>query len=101
MNKEMLFYNLVGFYQNKDYYKYRYSKMSIDEKEIYKMYVYSLPFMDDNTKDLIWEYLNGWDEDRKNLVQKWKKARKKLSIRKKNVVNYAEMEIVDNDDEFR
>lgn len=91
MKKELVFYNLIGFYSNKDHFKKIFDELKIEEVEIYRMYIYSLPFMDDNTKDLIWEYLNGWEESRKDLRKKYKEAKRKLDRRRKNAI-YLEME---------
>ena len=90
MKREMEFYNLIGFYQNRKYFKSKYSELNVEERESYKMFVYSLPFMDDNIKDLIWEYLNGYEESRKDLTKKYHKAKTKLEKRKKNAIYYSE-----------
>lgn len=81
MKKELEFYNLIGFYSNRTYFKNIYDELSVEEKEIYRMFVYSLPFMEDNIKDLIWEYLNGWRESSKDLRIKYKEAKRKYDKR--------------------
>ena len=97
MRKELEFYNLLGFYPNRVYFKLIYDRLSIEEKEIYRMYVYSLPFMDDNIKDLIWEYLNGYEESKFDLSKKYREARYKYDKR----VRRAKEEGMFYDVEFR
>ena len=75
MKKGFVFYGLLDFYKNKEVVVEIYNKMNIDEKEIYKMYVYSLPFMEDDIKDLIWDYINGFEEKNIKYI-----ARKTIKI---------------------
>lgn len=75
MNKNLLFYSLLDFYPKKEQIKSAYDLLSVDEIIIYKMYVYSLPWTDDDIKDLIWEYLNDWSPT--VLSELAKKYRKK------------------------
>lgn len=82
-DKRLEFYGLLDFYPNKENLKIIYNELSIDEKSIYKMYVYSLPFMDDNTKDLIWEFLNGWEECIFDLAKEYRIIKEKVERRKK------------------
>ena len=58
--ENMEFYSLVDFYPKKEAIKKCYDLLSIEEIKNYKRFVYSLPWMDDDTKDLIWEYFNDW-----------------------------------------
>ena len=90
MKKEMVFYGLVDFYATKEKIKLMYEKLNIDEKEIYKMYVYSLPFMEDNIKDLLWEYINNFEESQFDLAREYRKAKEKLEKRKKNAIYYSD-----------
>ena len=76
------FYNLLQFYNNKEYFRLVFSGMNSDDKKIYKMYVYSLPFMEDNIKDLIWDYLNGYEESKFDLAKEYRKAKNKLEKRR-------------------
>ena len=59
IDKELQFYSFIDFYKKKEIIKEKYQLLE-DKKEIriYKMYVYSTCFETENTKDLIWEYLN-------------------------------------------
>ena len=82
-NKRLIFYSLIDFFPRKEIIKTEYEALSLKEKRIYKMYVYSLPFMEDDIKDEIWEYLNNWLEDYKKLCHKYNKARKKYERRKR------------------
>ena len=87
MRKDLEFYNLIGFYQNKDYFRNKYELLKIEEKEIYKIYVYSLPYMSDNIKDLIWEYLNNWEESQEDLKLKYLEAKQRYEKRIKNATH--------------
>lgn len=42
----------------------KYNYMNVQEKVIYRMYVYSRPLLSEKQKDLIWEELNNpyWEE---------------------------------------
>lgn len=82
MKKGFVFYGLVDFFENKENIKTTYEEMEISDKEIYKMYVYALPWMDDNIKDLIWEYINGYEESIFDLSKEYRKAKTKLEKRK-------------------
>ena len=84
MEKEVVFYELIGFFEKKEDIKEIYDNFAIEQKEIYRMYVYSLPFMKDDIKDLIWEYLNGYEESKFDLSKEYRKAKEKLEKRKKN-----------------
>ena len=90
MKKGFVFYGLLDFYKNKEVVVEIYNKMNIDEKEIYKMYVYSLPFMEDNIKDLIWNYINGYEESIFDLAREHTKARQKYEKRKRENVEVDE-----------
>lgn len=86
MKRGIIFYSIVGFWENKQRILEVYQEMTIDEIEIYKMYVYSLPFMEDDIKDLIWEYLNGYEEAKFILGAKYRKAKEKLEKRRKEYI---------------
>ena len=83
-DKRLEFYGLLDFYPNKENLKMLYQELTIDEKYIYKMYVYSLPFMEDDIKDLIWEYLNDWDdkESKFNLARKYRILKTRVEKRR-------------------
>lgn len=85
MKKELIFYGLVDFFECKELLRSIYNGCSIDEIEVFKLYVYSLPFMKDDIKDLIWDYLNGYDESQFNLSKEYRKAKEKLERRKREI----------------
>lgn len=55
---EITFYNFSDFYKRADMIKYEYDLLSLEEKQIYKLYVYSHGFMKVSILDKIWEFLN-------------------------------------------
>ena len=85
--EKIKFYGLLDFYPRKEQIKNEFNLLSLDEVYIYKMYVYSLPFEDDCVKDLIWEYLNGWQEAVFDLAKKY---RLKKEINDKRQQKYRE-----------
>lgn len=56
---DLQFYSFIDFFKKKEKIKEKYKTLE-DKREIriYKMYVYSTCFETENTKDIIWEYLN-------------------------------------------
>lgn len=68
--ENMKFYGLLDFYPRKEEIKNNYDLLTIDEIIQYKMYVYSRPFEDEYIKDLMWEYLNGWQESFLELARR-------------------------------
>ena len=83
ISRELSFYCLLDFFPKRQKLKEEYDKLSIDEKYIYKMYVYSLPFEDENHKDLMWEYLNGWEESKFDLSLKYMQMKRRNENRRK------------------
>lgn len=78
-----MFYSLLDFFPKKEIIKAEYNSMTKEQKQQYKMYVYSLPFMEEDIKDRIWEYLNDWLEDYDKLCKKYKKVKIRYEKRKK------------------
>ena len=74
---DIYFYGLLDFYEKKEKIKEQYDLLTINEIIEYKLYVYSIPFEDENIKDLIWEYLNGWKESCFDLGKKYRIKKKK------------------------
>lgn len=70
--ENMEFYGLLDFYPKRDYLKTKYELLTTDEIIQYKMYVYSIPFEEEYIKDLMWEYLNGWQEAIFDLARKYR-----------------------------
>jgi hypothetical protein len=58
VSPSMIFYNFFDFYENAKRIKDGYARLSVDQKKIYKMYVYSNRLLKDFLADKIWEYLN-------------------------------------------
>lgn len=86
-NKNLIFYSLINFYPRKDIIKQEFMKLRLEEKRIYKMYVYSLCFENEHTKDLIWEYLNGWEESQFELAKEYRNRTEPKKRRRKNAKN--------------
>ena len=53
----MQFVNFKDFYEKADTILYEFSKLSLNEKRIYKMYLYSNSFIKLKLLDKMWEYL--------------------------------------------
>lgn len=68
--ENMNFFGLLDFFPRKEEIKSNFEMMTVDERIQYKMYVYSLPFEEEYIKDLMWEYLNGWQESFMELARR-------------------------------
>lgn len=77
------FYGLLDFYPNRKEIKEEFDSLTIAEKRIYKKEVYSLCFEREYVKDLIWEYLNDWEESFPNLCKEWRIKKNKVELRKR------------------
>lgn len=77
MNKKLVFYSILDFVPRRDEIKEIYKSLSFDDKKIYKMYVYSLSFTKEDVKDLIWEYLNDYNESFEKLIGEYIIRRRK------------------------
>lgn len=60
----LLYYGLDDFFKRKDIIKECFEKQSIDTQYLYKLYVYSRPFIKETWKDYIWDYLQ-------NDIEEW------------------------------
>ena len=78
------FYGLLDFFPNRKEIKQEFDKLTIDEIILYKKQVYSICFETEYVKDLIWEYLNGWEESQFNLGKEWREKKMKMERNKKN-----------------
>lgn len=58
INDNMKFNGFPDFYNRKDIISGLYANLTIDEKVIYKYYVYSRRYLRERTCDAIWEYIN-------------------------------------------
>lgn len=74
-DKALVFYSLLDFYPKRDFIKDKYNLLTTEDKYIYKMYVYSLPWTNDDIKDLMWEYINGWNEGQFELAKKYREKK--------------------------
>jgi hypothetical protein len=86
--KGIRFYGILDFFPNREKIRQEYEKLSLDEKVLYKKEVYSICFAKEDVKDLIWEYLNGWDESQFQLGKEWREKKTKIEKREKNDGNY-------------
>ena len=75
MKKEVEFYSILDFYPHKERIKEQYNRLSIQEKQVYKKEVYSICFEREYVKDLIWEYLNNWEESYEKLEKEFNKKK--------------------------
>lgn len=54
----LLFIGFDEFYERRDEIKDLFWTKNIKEQYIYKLYVYSRPFINDTYKDYIWDYIH-------------------------------------------
>jgi hypothetical protein len=84
-DEDVMFYGLKGFFCKCKSIKEKYKEMNYEEKRIYKMYVYSTCFEDEQSKDLMWEYLNDVENSYLELCKEMRKRRRKrLKYENKN-----------------
>lgn len=81
------FYGLLDFFPNKEKIKEEYDKLTLDEIIAYKKEVYSICFEREYIKDLIWEYLNGYEETQFNLAKEWETKKSKMEQRLRDESN--------------
>lgn len=58
VSHSMMFYNFFDFYENAERIKMEYVNLSVEQKKVYKLYVYSNRLLKEFLADKIWEYLN-------------------------------------------
>lgn len=58
VSPSMIFYNFFDFYENAERIKLQYVSLSVEQKKVYKLYVYSNRLLKEFLADKIWEYLN-------------------------------------------
>lgn len=75
------FYGLLDFFPNREKIKKEFDELTLNQKILYKKEVYSICFEREYAKDLIWEYLNGWEESQFDLGKEWRAKKKKLEQR--------------------
>ena len=76
MKNEVKFNSILDFYPKKEKIKLEYNKLTLKEKQIYKKEVYSICFEKEYVKDLIWEYLNNWEESYEKLEKEYYKKKR-------------------------
>lgn len=97
MKERLIFYSLLDFYTKKDEIKKIYKSLSLDDIKAYKKYVYSTCFEREYVKDLIWEYLNDWEESYDKLAREYTlKRRKQKNVIIKNIINDCDDSIIDS-----
>lgn len=64
----LCFLTYFDFCENARIIKFYYEGLENDAKRFYKWYIYSNIHMDEYFKNLIWEYLNGGEEEYKVLI---------------------------------
>lgn len=89
MDKRLVFYSILDFYPNRNKIKMIYKSLSLNDKKLYKNYVYSICFEKEYVKDLIWEYLNDWEESYMKLIDEYiiKRRKQKDASTKNNLDN--------------
>lgn len=78
---DLNFYGILDFFPNRVVIKQEFEKLSLDKRLLYKKQVYSICFEKEFVKDLIWEYLNGWEESQDKLEKEYKLKKKKMEQR--------------------
>lgn len=85
MDKRLVFYSILDFFPKRYKIKEIYDTLSLNDKKLYKNYVYSICFEKEYVKDLIWEFLNDWELSYEKLIQEYFiKRRKQKEASKKN-----------------
>lgn len=71
----LLYYGLDHFYNNRHIIRDVLKEQTVDNAYLYKLYVYSRPFINDTWKDYIWDFLQNDIEDFEfaNLYIEYKK----------------------------
>ena len=82
--KGLGFYGILDFFPNREQIKEEYSKLNIEEIVLYKKQVYSICFEREYVKDLIWEYLNNWEESQFDLGKEYRLKKEKTEKRNEN-----------------
>ena len=59
------FFGYREFYNKREFVSKLFNYSSIKEKQIYKYYIYSRRYLKERTCDIIWEYLNAFDKEKK------------------------------------
>ena len=62
IEKELKFIGFLDFCTKREQIKEKYLELDLQNKKIYKLYVYSMPFEQEYVKDILWEYLNSKED---------------------------------------
>lgn len=93
MKKELVFYSILDFYPRRQEIKTVYESLSLNDKKLYKQFVYSISFTKEDVKDLIWEYLNDWEYSYEKLIQEYIiRRRKQRDASTKNNINNTDID---------
>ena len=89
MDKKLVFYSILDFFPRRDEIKEIYKSLCFNDKKYYKKYVYSMCFEREFVKDLIWEFLNDWEESYEKLEHEFyvKRRKAKNAIIENNINN--------------
>ena len=63
IKNNMCFNDFCDFYSRRKFIREMYKNLSSDDKVIYKYYVYSRRVMKEKVCDMIWEFINAFDEE--------------------------------------
>lgn len=97
MDKELVFYSILDFYPRKDDIKAIYKSLCFSDKKYYKKYVYSMCFEREYVKDLIWEFLNDWEESYEKLGHEYSLKRRKMkNVNIENNTDTYYFDVIDN-----
>ena len=76
LNRKLIYYTYIEFCKRRFSIKKAYQELTIKQKKFYKWYVYANSHMSHTYKDIIWDYLNDYDDDEHLLkLRRWYKAR--------------------------
>lgn len=89
MDRDLVFYSILDFFPKRKEIKAIYKSLSLTDKINYKKFVYSICFEREYVKDLIWEFLNDWEESYEKLMQEYSIKRRKVQndIIKNNLID--------------
>lgn len=69
IDDNMRYYTYIDFYNKRKKIKKMYSELSNDGKLFYKWYVYANIHMNETYKNLIWDFLNNYDDNGFELLR--------------------------------
>lgn len=63
IDKRLLFYGFENFFKRRLIIKALLPTKSVEERIIYRYYLYSQPFINDTLKNYMWDYLNNYMDE--------------------------------------